>query len=230
MSIRLSAVLLMVLPAIPCLAAIDESMERPIPPPSAAAIAADEAARQALAEPVTDQEFTRIPLSNAIGALREKSGAKVFVNWKSMAMIHVSPDTLVTVGIRGKTLKGALDAVFTVAGADREQWGIHVDDGVIVVTSNDDVSKNVSVRIYDVREMIGRPADDERQRRVNALVRLIQDQIDSPSWKERGGQAGAIRELNGQLIVTQTPENQEKLIKLLDNVRALFVDPMQHSR
>jgi hypothetical protein len=65
---------------------------------------------------------------------------------------------------------------------------------------------------------------------VNALVRLIQDQIDSPSWKERGGQAGAIRELNGQLIVTQTPENQEKLIKLLDNVRALFVDPMQHSR
>ena len=229
MSVRIPAIFL-VLSAIVGRAQTNLIDERPAQPRSAAAIAADEAARRALATPMPDREFACIPLSGAIDALREKTGVKVFVNWKSMEGIGIRRDIPVTVGLRGKTLAKALDTLLLVAGAERGKWGVEVDEGVIVVSSKDDLSKNVSVRVYDVRDMIGRPADDERQRRVTALVSLIENQIDSPSWKERGGQVGAIRELNGQLIVTQTPENQQQLIRLLGDVKSLFVDPAQHYR
>jgi hypothetical protein len=214
-----------------CLAEANEIRESPVEPRPAASIAADEAAQKALIAPMPDQQFTGVRLLDAINELRQKAGVNLLVNWKSMALIHISPDTWVTVSLHGKTLKSALETVFTVVGADRVgDWVINVEDGMIVVTSKDDFSKNVSVRVYDVHDMIGRPAADERQRRADALVALIENQIEPASWKQRGGQVGAIREINGQLIVTQTPQNQQKLAKLLGDITALFVDPSQHYR
>jgi hypothetical protein len=214
-----------------CLAGANEIRQSPVESRSRTSIVSDEAAQKALAAPIADQQLTGIRLSDAINELRQKAGVPLFVNWRQMAMIHISQDFYVTVGLHGKTLKGALDTVFTVVGADRiGDWAIKVEDGVIVVTSTDDFSENVSVRVYDVRDIFARAAADERQRRVDALVALIEDQIEPASWKQRGGQVGAIREINGQLIVTQTPQNQEKLAKLLGDVTALFVDPTRHSR
>jgi len=230
MSFRIACLIVVVGFVTTCLAGTNEIRESPIESRSATSIAADDGAQKALVAPMADQQFTGVRLSDAIKQLRQKAGVPLFVNWKQMAVIHVSPDEWVTVGLRGKTLKGDLEVVLDVAGADREKWGINVEDGVIVVSSRDDLSKNVSVRVYDMRDIIGRPVADERQRRVDALVALIQDQIEPGSWKERGGQVAAIRELGGQLIVTQTTENQRKLMRLMEDVRALFVDPSQRCK
>lgn len=51
------------------------------------------------------------------------------------------------------------------------------------------------------------------------IISLIQETVDPDSWRENGGNVGAIRELQGQLIVTQTPENQEQLTNLLSQFR-----------
>ncbi|MEZ0265020.1 MAG: type II secretion system protein GspD, partial [Phycisphaerae bacterium] len=55
--------------------------------------------------------------------------------------------------------------------------------------------------------------------RMDALVKLIQDTADPTSWRDAGGSVGAVRALNGQLIVTQTPENQRQLVNLLEQLR-----------
>ncbi|MCS7032547.1 MAG: hypothetical protein NZ561_00975, partial [Phycisphaerae bacterium] len=49
-------------------------------------------------------------------------------------------------------------------------------------------------------------------------ISLIEDTIDTNSWKTNGG-SGSIRELQGQLIVSQTPENQRELVRLLEQLR-----------
>jgi general secretion pathway protein D len=54
---------------------------------------------------------------------------------------------------------------------------------------------------------------------MDALVKLIQETVDPTSWRDAGGTVGGIRPLNGQLIVSQTPENQRLLINLLDQLR-----------
>jgi general secretion pathway protein D len=54
---------------------------------------------------------------------------------------------------------------------------------------------------------------------MDALVKLIQETVDPTSWRDAGGSVGAVRALNGQLIVTQTPENQRALVNLLEQLR-----------
>src|SRR5205085_941459 len=61
---------------------------------------------------------------------------------------------------------------------------------------------------------------ETRQERVDALVRLLVDEVGRGEWRETGGSGGSIRELSGQLIVTQSPENQRRIAAFLDSLRA----------
>ena len=92
-----------------------------------------------------------------------------------------------------------------------------------------------STRVYDVRELVV-PIDDfipdgaelDAQGRAVAatpgpsqdetlgnLVNLIRESVDPTSWTAAGGDAGAIESKGGHLIVTQTPENQAEVARLL---------------
>ena len=58
-----------------------------------------------------------------------------------------------------------------------------------------------------------------RQELVDAIVKLVTETVAPDSWRDSGGSVGALRELQGQLIVTQTPENQRALVSLLEQLR-----------
>jgi Flp pilus assembly secretin CpaC len=58
-----------------------------------------------------------------------------------------------------------------------------------------------------------------RQELVDAIIKLITETVAPDSWRDSGGSVGALRELQGQLIVTQTPENQRALVGLLEQLR-----------
>ena len=45
--------------------------------------------------------------------------------------------------------------------------------------------------------------DPERMNRVRKVMELIQDTVAPDSWRDRGGSIGTMREINGQLVVTQ---------------------------
>jgi hypothetical protein len=72
--------------------------------------------------------------------------------------------------------------------------------------------------VAEVRAATTRPtnASDDVAKQ---LMDLIQETVDPDSWRENGGTVGAIRELQGQLIVTQTSENQALLMDLLKQLR-----------
>jgi hypothetical protein len=100
--------------------------------------------------------------------------------------------------------------------------------------------------MYDARDLIDmiridpqagpaatRPSPDVSRDRAGALpnhltfeeaaeelVRLIEDTVEVDSWKDNGGSAGAIRELSGRLVITQTPAAHRQIIKLLRTLRA----------
>ena len=58
-----------------------------------------------------------------------------------------------------------------------------------------------------------------RNELVDQIVTLIQDIVDPESWRDNGGAVGSVRELSGQLIVTQTPKNLRALQALLEQLR-----------
>ncbi len=62
----------------------------------------------------------------------------------------------------------------------------------------------------------------QRQQRIDEIHKYIVDNVDSASWKENGGDVGSISSspLRAVLLITQTPENQHEINKVLDSLRA----------
>ncbi len=57
------------------------------------------------------------------------------------------------------------------------------------------------------------------QERTEDLIRIITSNIDSPSWLENGGEVGKIQQFQGNLIITQTPNNHRAVVGLLSKLR-----------
>ncbi len=159
-------------------------------------------------------------LADAISMLRDRTGANIFVNWKSLEGEGIARDAKITVGLAQMPLRRALDVILIVVTNGERRLGYSIDDGVITITSLSDMWRDRMTRVYDIRDLITGADAQEKGRRVDALVKLLADTIDPSSWKVNSG--GAVRELQGQLIVTQTSANHRQILQLIAHLRAAF--------
>jgi type II secretory pathway component GspD/PulD (secretin) len=60
---------------------------------------------------------------------------------------------------------------------------------------------------------------DTSESLAEEVVDLIRETVDPESWRDNGGTVGAIRTLQGQLIVTQSAENQRHIASLFEQLR-----------
>jgi general secretion pathway protein D len=218
--------------------------------------------------------FDAVGFSDVIDFLRDVSGSNIFVNWKSLEAAGIDRNTPVSANLRNVKFSKALNVILDSVGGGQTKLGYTVDEGVITISTQDDLSRNVVVRVYDIRDLIvnipdftdapafsldqsqssgggggsgqplgqqggsgqinvsnqlfqnanqigqnGRNQGPTRQDLVDSITKLIEDTVSTDSWKDNGGSVGALRELEGQLIVTQTPENHRQLINLLEQLR-----------
>lgn len=63
-----------------------------------------------------------------------------------------------------------------------------------------------------------RPTREERIRRI---VDIIQANVDQNGWVDNGGETGTLQELNGSLIITNTPTNHREIVGLLSKLREI---------
>jgi type II secretory pathway component GspD/PulD (secretin)/tetratricopeptide (TPR) repeat protein len=220
-------------------------------------------------------QFDAVGFSDVIDFLRDVSGANIFVNWKSLEAAGIDRNTPVSASLRNVKFSKALNVILDSVGGGQTKLGYTIDEGVITISTADDLSKNVVVRVYDIRDLIvnipdftnapqfsldasqnqgggggggsgqlgqggsggglnvtnslfaggGQQLNQQRnqgptrQDLVDAITKLIEDTVATDTWKDNGGSVGALRELEGQLIVTQTPENHRQLINLLEQLR-----------
>ncbi len=62
-------------------------------------------------------------------------------------------------------------------------------------------------------------AGKTRAQMVTEITQLLENTVARNSWIDNGGTVGSIREINGQLVITQTPGNLEKVSGLLKKLR-----------
>ena len=230
----------------------------------------DRAVQAQLDRQLPELQFDAVGFSDVIDFLRDVSGSNIFVNWKSMEAAGVDRNTPVTARLHNVKFSKALNIILDSVGGGQTKLGYTVDEGVITVSTADDLSKNVVARVYDIRDLIINVPDfndapqfsldaaqnssgggggggvgqggggtaqvtntlfsgngttttatagPTREELVESITKLIEDTVATDSWKDNGGSVGALRELQGQLIVTQTPENHRQLVNLLEQLR-----------
>jgi hypothetical protein len=227
----------------------------PPPPPPASRLTSAAARLYATTLPAIDVD--RLAFADALDRLRDGAGAQIFVNWRALEASGINKDAPVSLhppaANLGAVLRSLLDQIEVSHRGVRLDFTL--DEGALVISTRDDLAKDVVVRVYDVRDLVdpdrlptssaaatpifsrkvtapspprhwtidnlfrpgvrsGSPAS-----RSAALVGEIQKAVDPTSWRGAGGKIGAVRALNGQLIVTQTPENQVQIIYFLQRCR-----------
>jgi hypothetical protein len=186
-----------------------------------------EAAKELLGTELPGLDLDKVPLADAVDALRHATGRNIFVNWRALEAAGVKRETRVSILLTQMPLGNALQLLLDMAAGRRDKLGVAVDDGVITISTGDDLAKNTLTRVYDVRDIVSGadlPGGADREARVKALTRLLTGTVAPGTWRESGkdGAVGALRHLQGQLIITQTPENHEAIKRLLAGVGELL--------
>jgi hypothetical protein len=183
-------------------------------------------------------QFDGTPLSEVIDFLRDATGANIFVNWRALENEGVRKDTPVTARFRQITAGKAIRVLLDNAGGAKAELGYTIDDGVVTVSTVEDLERDTETRVYDVRDLIvpipdypfeefdaigvdDKPAaakDDKgrtREQLTEEVMKLIRETIEPKAWDK----TCRMHELQGQLIVTAPKRVHEPVALLLGQLR-----------
>jgi len=221
---------------------------------------ADRRVRQSLRQPVPKLDFDNIEFKDVIRFLREVTGANIYVKWKALEAVGIDKANTVNVHLKDVTFEKALKIILADVGGVNPLSFV-IDEGVITISTKDDLSRQTVTRVYDIRDLIvrvpnfsgprmdisnlGNVSNDNnsssssgglfgtsnnatnnndedkvptRSEIIDNIKQMITSTIDPTSWAPTG-EVGSIRELHGQLVVTQTAENHQALMQLIDQLR-----------
>lgn len=195
----------------------------------------DEVIMRRLNSMVLSVDFQGVSPSEAIDYLRDASGINVVIS--SGALTHLEgEDRLITLKVRDLRLRSILKLLL----ADLELHAV-MKHGVVSIVTEEDVKKNVVLRIFDVRDLqlqiehfpgpeIELNYEDERVGVIitereepeirftdDLLMELVETMTGGNSWRENDRTGLNIH--NGRLIVTQTPAVQGQIHLLLEKLR-----------
>lgn len=176
------------------------------------------AAKAMLERRLPELNFNGNKLSDIVDFMRDVTGANIFVNWKALQAAKITKDTPVTLRIRDVQVSKALDLILTDAAGENNKLAWIRDEDVIIISTVADLKKEKETKTYDLRFLLDDAKGDARQKRLDAAVKMITGSIDPKSWHAHDG---SIKEESGQLVVTQSKENQNAIANLLEQLKAL---------
>jgi hypothetical protein len=181
-----------------------------------------------LDRPIRDVRFDSLPLWQAIDILAARAGVNISVNWKSIEGAGIDRNAPVTLHLTRPTFRQALQAVSKDVSSSADPLEFMVQDNIVFFSTMDDLARVNVTEIYDIQDLIDRllVAENTRSTRqwtredaVETISRVIYDSVDD-NWRH----SGAIRELHGRLIITQTQKNQQAVAAALERLSAADLD------
>ncbi len=204
-------------------------------------------------------EFDELEFESAVEFIRDYTKANIVVNWNALEINGIDRNTPVTLMLTSISSEKALEEVLTAVGGV-VPLGYVLSDGVVKISTKDDLATLVNTHVYDIHDLIvtvpnfigpvlsisqseGGGGDSgggsssgggfgdtsggdgagqatlTRAQLVIEILDMVRSSIDPDSWIERGGVLGSIRELNGQVVITQTPENHRRVLDLFSQLR-----------
>jgi RNA polymerase sigma factor (sigma-70 family) len=174
--------------------------------------AREDAVERLLRSPV-NMDFQDVPLRQVLQDLRAAHGLNIVPDRPALEEAGLSLDRRVSVRVSGVSLKSALSLILHDAGL-----AYTVREGIVVVTTPAAARGKLVRRLYPVGRLVGRGPEAK----ADALIRVITRTVSPESWADVGG-PGCIEYFpeGRSLVVVQTPDVQEEVASLLEDLRKL---------
>jgi len=205
-------------------------------------------AEEALDIMIPEVDLEGVPFNEAVETVRKLSSVPIVVNWQKLGAAGLNARAPVVFGARNVSLGRVLAELVDSLQTANHFAGYAAAEGVILISTDDDAERHTLViRSYDIRDLVGPPADpweapdapnpkkmlfyegnsdaSASSVRKEDLERLIESTVAVDSWRENGGQTGSLRFFGGRLIVMQTWENHREIASFLAELREPTAPP-----
>ncbi len=101
--------------------------------------------------------FDQTALRDVIQFLRDLSGLNIHVNWRSLEVTGVTPDTPLTLKARGLSLRRLLDLITDHLSAGRDRFSSVywiLDEGVVHIATGDAFNQTTVTRSYEAGDLL----------------------------------------------------------------------------
>jgi hypothetical protein len=147
--------------------------------------AASAAARASLDQTIASVEFNRMPLGRLLDHLGNLADLSLSVRWPVLNRIGVFSDSPVTMKLGDTTISAAMAQALAQADRDGRGADFAIRDGIVVVSSKDDLARDVEVRVYDISSLLERRLSDREQRELQESIAALWKQhyhVFAPPW------------------------------------------------
>jgi len=121
----------------------------------------DQAVQALLDHRLPTVQLPQVPLADAIDFLRDITSANILVNWKALEADGIDKQsTQVTVTLHDVKFSKVLDIILQEAGGGKLAYTI--DEGVITISTADELNKAVVTRVYDITDLLINPNFDPK--------------------------------------------------------------------
>jgi hypothetical protein len=169
-------------------------------------------------EETTAIEFSKTPLRDVIHYLQCKHKVLMVLDRKALRDVGIDSDTLVTVNLRGITLRSALNLMLREMDLT---WSIR--DDVLGITTSQQGETWLITEVYDVGDLVTcRNSKGELWDDYDTLIGTIEEAIQRNTWGYVGGPGsigGTTYSSAKVLIVSQTNEAHRETAELLEKIR-----------
>ena len=100
-------------------------------------------------------DFQDLQFQKAIQWLTDSTGANITVNWTALEAAGINKDALVTLHLKNVKFETVLRQLLDVAGGVTP-LGYVIEDGVIKISTKEDLAKNTITRTYDINDLMVR--------------------------------------------------------------------------
>jgi general secretion pathway protein D len=112
-----------------------------------------------LSRRLPEVRFTDVPFRDVIEYLVDTTQANIFVNWPALEGAGVDPNAPVSLRLRNVPFRKVLQSVLDIVGGGVVNLGYTVDEGVITVSTGEELARNTATRIYLIRDLLVVPED-----------------------------------------------------------------------
>lgn len=117
---------------------------------------ANRATRRKMNAELPKLEFNGISFSDVVQFLRDVSSTNIYVKWPALQTAGIDKNTAVNIMLTNVSFEKALKTVLEDVGGATGNLDYIIDEGVIKISTREDLDKETVTKVYDIRDLIVR--------------------------------------------------------------------------